>query len=401
VADSVLIQCGNEKIDWNHWDLVIDAYQAAVLDPPFSIHLFSWMSPFRTTQVTMAQLNSRTIAWDAACALHTARRRYQNSEVDHGLASLLIRFRDFQCSDPRDRIYAIFRLSKESENIQPDYSKSIAQVYMEAVQDSVKNPFQRLSLFSMLDYDHRDKSLPSWCPTFHNPAPKGRPFYRHGFLSAQRHYTTPKFGDILNGDNQIIRTMTISGFKISEIAFVITDGNLRSSYLLPDTKHDSKTPLLDTLNTLRISHTDIAWIKDQQRALASPGSLISDPPSDHPDYFSQKMDPAQPWNSPNANEVWEYTSREDRIYTENWMQIILKDGKTAQDYDQTICTAKLPEICDEAGRRIVLCADGSYGHVPLSAAIGDLLVVFLGGKVPFCVRKDHENPDCYHLIGDW
>jgi len=402
VAGDALIQCGSCTTSWRYWDLVIDGYQAAVLDPPRGIHLFSWMPPFRHSQypgqVLLHPELSNTIDWAAACALHTATRRCQDSEVDHGLASLLIRFRDFLCSDPRDKIYAIFRLSKESAHIKPDYSKSVAEVYMEAVQNSVKNPFQRLALFSMLDYEHRDTTLPSWCPSLHAPAPNGRPFYRDGFLSAQRHYTIPEFEG---------RTMTVSGFTINRIASIVTSDTSSPDPVTSSSPcealHNPSSPLLDPLKTLCISLGDISWIKDQQFRLATPSSELSDALSARSDYFSQRSDSSQPWYSPevlDSNAAWEYTSREDRIYAENWVQIILKDGKTGRYYDQVIPKANLKEICKAASRRIVLCIDGSYAHVPLSAEIGDQLVVFLGGKVPFCIRKVNEGLE-YHLIGDW
>jgi hypothetical protein len=145
------------------------------------------------------------------------------------------------------------------------------------------------------------------------------------------------------------------------------------------------------------------WVKYQQHSLASPSSELSDAISTRSDYFSQQSGLSQPWSSPKVSygdAAWEYSAREDRIYAENWLQIILKDGKTGRDYDQVVSISNLERICEKANRKIVLCIDGSYGHVPLSAEVGDQLVVFLGGKVPFCIRKVNEGPE-YHLIGDW
>jgi hypothetical protein len=364
--------------------------------------MFSWMPPFREQQKSdEAQSHpelSRAIDWSAACALHTASRRCRDHQVDHGLASLLIRFRDFLCSDPRDKIYAIFRLSRESAHVKADYSKSVVDVYMEAVQDSVRNPVQRLALFSMLDYEHRDFTLPSWCPSLHASAPKGRPFYRDGFRSAQGHYVIPWF----NG-----RKMTVSGFSINTIASILTTDTSSFNLIQPpytfSNLRTTDNPLLDTLESLCMSQGDILWVKYQQHSLASPSSELSDAMSSRSDYFSQRSGPSQPWSSPEVScgdAAWEHGAREDRIYAENWLQIILKDGKTGRDYDQVVSISNMERICEEANRKIVLCTDGHYGHVPLSAEVGDQLVVFLGGKVPFCIRKVNEGPE-YHLIGDW
>jgi hypothetical protein len=410
VARDVLIQCGPCKMPWEYWDLVIDAYQTAILEPPPEGHLFSWMPPFRRPPILdQPPLNpelSDAISWDAACALRTARRRFQDSEIDHGLASLLIRFRDFQCSNPRDKIYAIYRLSLESAHVKPDYSKSVSEVYMEAVQDSIRDPFQRLSLFSMLDFENRNEALPTWCPNFHAPAPKGAPFYRDGYLSGGRCYTKPEFKN---------STMTLPGVTIGKIVSIVdTDGLVSDSQDASTSDkalHKSTKPLLDTLKTLCISWDDIVWIKGQQSTLVSPSSEFSDPLSARSEYFSLRSDSSQAWYSPevsNDKTTSEYASREDRLYVENYLQKILKDRKTGQDYPPVVSTAGLRRICDEASRQIVAYSDenlngnldGNFAHVPLSADVGDELVVFLGAKVPFCIRKVKESSR-YYLIGDW
>lgn len=380
-------KCGFCVTYWKHWDLVIDAYQMAVLDPPQSDHLFSWM---QSSSASHCEELLEPMDWSAACALHTACRRRQDRQVDHGLASLLIRFRTFLCSDPRDKIYAIFRLSQESSHIKPDYSRPVAALYKEAVRESFANSFQRLAFLSMLDYEHRDPTLPSWCPSFHKPTPKGRPFYRSEYRSTQRYYAIPTFHGSI---------MTILGAGISKIASIIT--------CVPDSviveSDDLLGPLMSTVKSLCISRGDIAWIRDQQYALASPSSELSSPLSAQADYFSAGSEPDDircVAKATNNIAPREYSAREDRICAENWLEIILKDGKTAVDYDNIVTLSDLKDICQTTSRQIIQCEDGSYGHVPLSARAGDRLAVFLGGKVPFCIREDPDRTGCYHIIGD-
>jgi hypothetical protein len=53
------------------------------------------------------------------------------------------------------------------------------------------------------------------------------------------------------------------------------------------------------------------------------------------------------------------------------------------------------------GRHFFITKEGYLGLVPASAQVNDLIVVFPGGRVPFCVRQIQENPAAYHIIGDW
>jgi hypothetical protein len=71
-------------------------------------------------------------------------------------------------------MYAMYQLSLESADVNSDYSKSVSQVYMEALQDSIKDAFQGLSLTSMLDFKNRNEALPTWCPNFMHLLPRAR-----------------------------------------------------------------------------------------------------------------------------------------------------------------------------------------------------------------------------------
>jgi hypothetical protein len=44
--------------------------------------------------------------------------------------------------------------------------------------------------------------------------------------------------------------------------------------------------------------------------------------------------------------------------------------------------------------------DGFVGLCPLKTEPGDVIVLFLGGRVPFVIRRSIKFPGFYHLIGE-
>lgn len=101
-------------------------------------------------------------------------------EVHKGSAPALFRglltlTRQFQSTDPRDRVYAILGLPHQDRAltmfIEPDYTKSVEEVYFEAAQRILMsaNPMKLLGAVQhgpSLDAE-QDSSLPSWVPQWH------------------------------------------------------------------------------------------------------------------------------------------------------------------------------------------------------------------------------------------
>jgi len=232
------------------------------MSPEDADPMISWMPPFVTDDSSLG----KPIAWDFACAVQTARRRVQRSEMDHGLAPLLIRFRSFECSDARDKIYGLLRLTHQLDDIEPDYSKSTAEVYMQAVQESIQRS-GGLALFSMLDYHQRDTSIPTWCPNFHGPVPKGDPFYRPIYNSAMDRKVDVHVG---NG------VMTLAGFRIGSIESIFTTNESLSPFLtsfIPnETLKGAMMRCFRTIGTLSLSESEVSWIRHQQVLHTTPCS---------------------------------------------------------------------------------------------------------------------------------
>src|ERR1700761_7684593 len=88
------------------------------------------------------------------------------------LLSFLEQFRGFECTDDRDRVYALLGLPSIDRNmplLEPDYSKSVAEIYCETFKSIIRHTADSIILClprrhgTMNDtkFKHR---IPSWVP---------------------------------------------------------------------------------------------------------------------------------------------------------------------------------------------------------------------------------------------
>jgi hypothetical protein len=175
----------------------------AILYGPWTKRL--WMIPENIVNENTIMLKGKTIiSWDAVSvvanlfslgentqilpkdvrvcialnAMRLARLRLIHHEqhdlerIVNRLFSLLYLFRDWHCSDQRDRIYAILSISSDCEQlgIAPDYSTPVEQVFIEATVRHL-NLYQDFHFFrSCLQNpnESREHHLPSWIPFLHS-----------------------------------------------------------------------------------------------------------------------------------------------------------------------------------------------------------------------------------------
>jgi hypothetical protein len=93
----------------------------------------------------------------------------------------------------------------------------------------------------------------------------------------------------------------------------------------------------------------------------------------------------------------------DRIYVENYVYLILQKVSSSLGGGEYATHVGKDDIlpASEHGRHFFITERGYFGLVPQSAKEGDLLVIFHGGRVPFCIRPIVGSADGYHhLIGD-
>jgi hypothetical protein len=91
----------------------------------------------------------------------------ESADQDSSTSGIFDLFRHFKCTDQRDKVYALLSFPPLCELhplIQPDYSKSVAEVFEEATV-RIFTSCQNLGLLSSLEHDCViDEEWPSWVP---------------------------------------------------------------------------------------------------------------------------------------------------------------------------------------------------------------------------------------------
>ena len=94
---------------------------------------------------------------------------------DSGLSSILCATRDFQATDPRDKVFAVLGLTHQaSSNLVPDYNLSISEAYRQVVRFLVQS-MQDLTVLGDIDHSATEQSsvestdFSSWIPRFNEP----------------------------------------------------------------------------------------------------------------------------------------------------------------------------------------------------------------------------------------
>ena len=181
--------------------------------------------------------NDLEVALKPCQSLFDIMMSFPNSEFD--LLPLLEKFRHFNATDPRDKVYALLGISKEVDAVElkPDYALSIAEVYTR----TSKYFMRRYSNLSALSYvgisspedDFSDPesrqqtgqarsetTLPSWCPDWRLKA-----------LHIKQKGPSPNCQPRGADDPCSARQLVIRGFSIAKVFSIFPDGNIESAHV--------------------------------------------------------------------------------------------------------------------------------------------------------------------------
>lgn len=360
VAQTVTVMWGTKTLPWIYFDVLIDAYVSYFLGQTIHIPLFPATYFF----------------WDAASAIQTARSRYQGSHQDHGLAALLIRFRGFESTDPRDKVYGLLRLSRESASITPDYTHTEAEVFKETVRLSIAQS-RGLAILSAVNYLDRSLLLPSWCPNWSCSAADNRPFFSREFRSAGESEAAAQF----NGE-----ILTLRGIKVDKIAQL---------HIFPNENVALDKAELEALQAVVRSRDaqDSPYETEEARQVVLRAILDINSLN----YFDRMLTNLhqQQWYEQGARE-----EKVEQVYVENYIQRMLEDPFFVNRRTWLNSSKGEMPLINAKGRNLFVSDKGYLGLVPTSVREGDALVVFFGGRVVFCIRPV-EGQETFELIGDW
>ncbi|KAL9008462.1 MAG: hypothetical protein Q9180_009503, partial [Flavoplaca navasiana] len=307
------------------------------------------------------------------------------------LTSLLINSKALECTDPRDRLYAIFGMTFASgygdELLKPDYNLSVVEVYIKVAVHILKSR-RNLDLLCHICHDcnipNRDKEkvvelsgLPSWVPDW----------------SSMGSQASIQFENVRVGGPIYQASLG----EMSPNSYI---------FLEQDTVFQVEGVCLGKI-------LEIGWIshKREFRSICRQWrSMI--PQADDDIYRSNQTIREAFWRTI----LWDRDNNHERL-GDLVEQIAGKEGRGMFRYRGPVDPIAFPPstaeqedklkhfIEDESGvfhhlyRRFFRTATGYIGLGPTVARPGDIVAILLGGLVPYVLRPHEKNR--YTFLGDW
>jgi Heterokaryon incompatibility protein (HET) len=161
-----IIQCGREQIEWSHPGRAFLSTRDKQLPSP------NIRARVQSTRKLMGKMAPRQ-------------------------ASLLLLWSAYsECSDPKDKVYAILGIAEQefSRKIQPQYSLSTAEIYRDATVAHIEL-YQKLSLLQQCSINSWEHGLPTWVPNWSKiPSTakfEEREYHASGLLSSLTIFVSP------------------------------------------------------------------------------------------------------------------------------------------------------------------------------------------------------------------
>lgn len=309
---------------------------------------------------------------------------------------------DFECTDPRDRIYAVLGLAENNLGIEPDYNKPLQDILVNFVESHI-NHFKDLDILEIGSLHTRDAKtcahpplasllpvsplqaspMPSWAPdlahsyTFPNPVDQqgNRPGYHAGLkgfvkgapeLDGQGKLTL--WGVSLDKVQSVSETTSVTGWF----------PNQYRSMLLKTLPSDLSIPYFNGNNKFDAYWRTLVFDNDSRddfRRLR---------PSELQIYREAARSILQPWWWSALASVF------SALFFWQW-HMQLEEVKLAM-------TSRF----DSGKRRFYfgLTEEGYMAMLPQGTQLGDVVAILYGGKAPFILRPSPEpESDTYLLVG--
>ncbi|KAK5654526.1 hypothetical protein OQA88_7155 [Cercophora sp. LCS_1] len=162
--------CGFSTVSWTElysFVRLVHSHLEPRVSPPSSLH----HSDFRWLKVVLAEVDSSvgTALTETAGQLYFLHET-RNKAGKQGFSAQFYRTRHFEATDPRDKVFAILSLcsfQQSPRTILPDYSKSVSEVFAEAMAVVIlESPDFGYSRLPLPYYQFRPwgMDLPSWVP---------------------------------------------------------------------------------------------------------------------------------------------------------------------------------------------------------------------------------------------
>jgi hypothetical protein len=339
LAPEVIVLCGTKILSW-----------MVIRDAAFSIYVKSWAQYYN-------------IGWSHRRLLHSLCKGHRGLSLD----KLIENTKHSLCSDPRDRIFALFSLLSAYDRrltIEPDYSKPHAQIFEEFTRHYIQGR-KHLKILSTIETGDEHSDLPSWIPNWSTPRIT-TPFTRtkfSGLSKASAKFRADACLEVLG--------CTIGTIEITEPFRLPNPGSRESTYRNVSLELQRITSVLNLDGLLDDNSQSLVRLC-QVLCPNSVLEVISSPTSD-------------------------YLRFQDAT---NSLQEALKF--TTEDLGRNATTSMNPFINSVLvncyGRSLFKCRDGTIGLAPKFVRLGDRVAVWLGCDTAMALRPFREYQ--YRLLGE-
>ncbi|PMD45594.1 hypothetical protein L207DRAFT_382181, partial [Hyaloscypha variabilis F] len=276
---------------------------------------------------------------------------------DKSLRSLIHRTRHLNCTDPRDRIYALLGITDTPLSSPPDYSKTVLQVYMEATLQQIFELHDMTILSSCEMSNNTD--WPTWVPDWST----GSEYLEHftGLNAAGDTYPEVRRIDL--------NALEACGVFVDQIKNVFP---LYSSHTITT---------LETLTTTR----------ELLQQHGKKGTYIRGEPS--LDVLCRTLcgNRVSKRYSPPREDFLDHSMISDvaKLFVENW--------ETARSWYFNPLVNEFRTMA--AGRSLFMTATGYLGLGPQEIQPGDTVCVLLGCNTPMILRPSDDVRGAFEVIG--
>jgi hypothetical protein len=297
-------------------------------------------------------------------------------------AALMDSMRDFEATDPRDKIYGVLSIMQPEDRVIPDYSLSVEEVYTKFATLRVhKGDGGRLLDKAGLQRRFPHATLPSWVPDWRaqTQVPRVVATIREIPFSSSP-IDDPRFGPVEES-----RTCQI----------------LHTRAALVDT-------LSATIEPFRGEHTDaefLALVKQALELVLSGGPKMANVYPQPGEALSRTLLMDDLYLA-GQNTILQFGEIKDPWKV---VQTMLGDPKLFVDAGSNASMGRITNemetfhmqaLTATAQRRFAISEKGHFGLVPEAAQVGDQIFILAGASVPHILRRSVAEATCYELVGD-
>lgn len=371
VAPRVIFICGLAKLDGEDFIMAMEY----LMDYRYSANIpHHWQEMVRKVAVT--GINH----------LLSIRKQYQSSNPQEKPSPLeiLYRSRGSHASDPKDKVYSLFRLIAEDPRLQPDYGRSVKDLYKDVVRAIIDSTGTLEILSHQNSGNTRSPSMPTWCPDWTVPRGSHYIMQRNQYSAAGNTHAHA----VIQGD-----TLTVKGKALDRIA-LISKKIKYNDFKRRRARHLTVQKLWRLASTKTDSDLSESQLPDVPAAF--PETLVSQRNR------RKGLEGSIPHvlDSEAVKEMW------STWWTccTNSFSLSSSARKLAKTFEDAMHRALY-------GKAFFISEQGRFGIVDATARVGDTVAVLLGGEVLFALREtgaannsnsvgpDHDVK--YNLIGEW